>query len=841
MSIVSKSFKNASIRSKLIAISLLVTVVTLFISTTAFVYFQVYNYRDALLQNIASIAEVTAQSISAPLIFNDEQSTLEAFSSVQQLDYITGLQVSGSYDNTFLVKTGSMGQGILGEAQFVPVASESGGRPYSYLYTDSGLDFRKPIELDGELIGLLSISSTLEPFYNQLSTLFYIGAFVLLFSLLFAYLLIARLQRLISKPLYEFTKVVDSVRESKNFNLRARQVSTDEIGQLARGFNEMLAEIKTRDDNLAIHSKGLEKTIKERTEYIEKTNQALSTALEVANQERQRAERANHAKSDFLAMMSHEIRTPMNGVLGMTALLTGTELTPKQRKYAETAHQSGEILLNLINDVLDYSKIEAGKMQIDEVEFDLEKMLSRTSGLFFGQAAAKGLDISLELDHKLDTTVFGDESKIRQVIINFIGNAIKFTMEGKISLKLELLEQDATQAQLMLAVADTGIGIAERKRSKIFEPFSQADSSTTREFGGSGLGLTISKRIIESMNGEIGVNSSKGKGSEFWVKLTVKKGRKLSEETRTFRELLGDRSVVFIHESQSETVISETLAPLPTVTNIEVNGHTSLEDLYGQIDRGIVLADCAPGLLVIENGLPSDENVLLAEHIRSSVADLMLPVIFVGSDTGSPQFEENSSLHHLYFLQKPATEADLQSVLILLSDHDKSNPSQVSEHEESYANLNLKVLLVEDNKVNQKVAVAMIGKIGCDVIVASNGREAVEFFRQDDFDVIFMDCQMPVMDGYEATREIRSIEDTRDSKRTPIVALTANAVSGDREKVLETGMDDYLSKPYSFDQLYEMISSINNSATEQSKSCQSNEEKNLERYSQQAPKIQHLA
>jgi CheY-like chemotaxis protein len=370
----------------------------------------------------------------------------------------------------------------------------------------------------------------------------------------------------------------------------------------------------------------------------------------------------------------------------MTALLSETELTPQQRRYTEDVHESGTILLDLINEVLDYSKIEAGKIQLDVAEFDLKEMLSRTSRLFSDQAAYKGLSLSLQVDTKLDTAVYGDASRIRQVIVNFLGNAIKFTKKGKIILKLQVLKQDANYTKFAIVVMDTGIGIAEEKVGLVFEPFSQADSSTTREFGGSGLGLSISKRIIDSMDGEVGVNSKQGVGSNFWLKLTLKKGRKLRQVAATDKAHSGERG-----------------------------------------------------------------NPLVAD----------VPC--------------------------------------------KSESEQAGNQNKLTGITATRVLLVEDNEVNQKVAMGMIGKMGCDLVLASNGREAVEFFSNGDFDLVLMDCQMPVMDGYEATRAIRKIEVARALERTPIVALTANAVTGDKEKVLEVGMDGYLSKPYQYEQLQKVI------------------------------------
>jgi signal transduction histidine kinase/CheY-like chemotaxis protein len=627
--------------------------------------------------------------------------------------------------------------------------------------------------------------------------------------MIIGYLLILKLQKLISAPLLSFKEVVDSIRETSNFNLRVKQESTDEIGQLVQGFNAMLVEVKVREANLVNNRKILERKVYERTQGIEEVNQALKRALDEVTTERDKAELANKAKSEFLAMMSHEIRTPMNGILGMTELLSGTALSPQQQNYAKTAHESGEILLKLINDILDYSKIEAGKMQIDETEFDISEMLSRTCSLFSGQLSDKNLRFTLRVDRRINDLLVADLGKLRQILINFIGNAIKFTEQGGIEVKFEILNQDLVQTEFKLSVKDTGIGIKEDKRKAIFEPFSQADGSTTREYGGSGLGLTISKRMIEMMGGEIGVNSIYNEGSEFWIKASLQKGRAIDGKVENIEEVLATRSILVIHDTDHDPLIRKNL-DLPGVVNVGISEHRRHEDRLKLIEEQVAGLDKELCLVIIDTSSVIERNINFANEIRRLSNNLLLPVIFVSGDAGFKNNDEFLSGNDFYLLPKPVKEEDYQLVLEQTLTQRRFLEPDASEASKENDVLDLKILLVEDNLVNQKVATAMIKKTGCEVVVAENGREAVDLYKQGSFQAILMDCQMPVLDGYQATQEIRKFEEEENVSRIPVIALTANAVSGDREKALEAGMDDYLSKPYCFEQLYAVIKKSTN-------------------------------
>jgi signal transduction histidine kinase/ActR/RegA family two-component response regulator len=545
------------------------------------------------------------------------------------------------------------------------IEEESG----SFWDLDGDIDVVKPIMLDGRKIGTVVIQSDLRELFFRLKWFFITLLAIMACASGIAFCISRRLQRVISGPILRLAQVMRRVSEEKNYSLRAEREGNDEIGTLITGFNEMLEQIGERDERLKHYNEELEDNVALRTEELRDANENLRRTVEELRKAKEGAEAANAAKSQFLANMSHEIRTPMNGVIGMTELILAAGLPEKQRKYAESAYASAESLLGIINDILDFSKIEAGRLELEDVPFNLRDRVRETVEMFREKTRRKGLVLSTVFEAGIPERVQGDPTRLRQILVNLVGNAVKFTEKGEVSVHVSWMERDEGSLVLCFKVRDTGIGIPAESRERIFESFSQADGSMTRKFGGTGLGLTIAKQLVELMGGGISVESTPGRGSVF--RFTVH------------------------------------------VVGVPDGGEAGERMPEGRDD-----ADAVPE----------------------------------GRDSGCRAV----------------------------------------------------VLVAEDNRVNQEVCREMLEYLQCRVHLVSNGRDAVEEVTRNRYDLVFMDYQMPEMDGVEATRLIRNRELTR-SAHTTIIALTARAMAGDREQCLAEGMDDYLSKPFTIERLREVM------------------------------------
>ena len=527
------------------------------------------------------------------------------------------------------------------------------------------------------------------------------------------------------------------------------------------------------------------------------SQKALETARDLALE-------SSKMKSMFLSTVSHEIRTPLNGIIGMTELLMDTNLNMEQRTLAETALSSSNALLLIINDILDFSKIEAGHMEIEDIPFALGEMLSGTVAPLVVKAQKKGVGLNVFIDPEIPAFLIGDPGRLSQIIRNLADNAVKFTSEGEVNIKVQQIGREKDSAgenemvNVSFAISDTGIGLSKEAQVKLFQPFIQADGSTTRKYGGTGLGLAICKKLVELMGGEIELSSEQGKGStfSFHINLPVAQRYELREDTHTTPRLAGLNILIIDPDTNSRYVLERYLS------HWDVNV-TCADDYASATNQ---LQKMRFDLFVVSDKVVNSDGVALIDEIRTMDHYVDTPVI---PHTAFGQYENDA---HLVVLRKPVVNMSyLFDVLTTALHMENSRLTPVvssislrSSEQVRSASLVAEVLLVEDNPVNQKVAVVHLDKLGCSVTIANNGQEAVHEMMQSQFDVIFMDCQMPVMDGFEATRNIRQYEKKYGGHRR-IVAMTANAMKGDRERCLQVGMDDYISKPISRKKLYDVI------------------------------------
>lgn len=753
-----------NLRTKSILLMMLTGFAALAFAVTAFIGHELLMFRESAENETSAIARIIGLNSMASLSFQDKEAATE---TLESLNAESNLVSAAIYD-----KQGRLFAAIArGEepAQRIDLETASGG-----FWDGRVLTVHSPIMLEKERLGTVTLVSAQTELIRRLRAYLLISAAIMLASSLVAYGLSVYSQRFIAAPIEALQRTMTTVAETRDYGIRAHAAGTDELGALATRFNAMLDQIEHQDQELRQHREQLEKNVRARTSELRDTITELRAA-------KARAEEASQAKMQFLANISHEIRTPMNGVLGIAEILSKSPLSERQRQLLLTLRQSGSDLMGIINDLLDFSKLEAGKFDLNMSTFNLYTLLDNCIGVFSASARDKTLEIATIIHPEVPRFIQSDPDRIRQILLNLVANAIKFTPGGSVVLSARLGQTNGNQGRLVIEVRDTGIGILPEAQASIFSPFTQADDTMTRHHGGTGLGLAIVKQLTALLEGAINLDSQPGRGTVFTVTIPF-----------VFPEDMGLRDAApSLADLRAVTV---GLSPLYRQAMDNILSRFGIQAAHHATTKELLIAPPASGrmLFLIDEGQFATDGKHIGQALRGQAGPGSRVVLLTGS-AAEPDPDVD------FVLTKPPRQSEMHNLLQDIASGAEQTPVEPEGMTEFF---DARVLLVEDNEVNQKVAASALEIFGLTIDVAANGLIGLEKATSTHYDLIFMDCQMPIMDGYTATTKIREWEQVnRPGRRVPIVALTAHALSRDRLLCFQRGMDDYVAKPFSLDVL----------------------------------------